>query len=120
MFTWTRAICILRNMKTNGTFQFPEPLFESWLIENKVCLVCGTTKASSCLRTTSKFIIPICNFCSSEWNFHGYYILRRIKPKKLFWNIFKYKLSCLRPSWFSVIKDISNLLNWSKKMKRYL
>lgn len=103
---------------------FPEPLWETPCFmgsNRKVCLVCGSAKAISVLRTTNKDIFPICNKCSFNWNFYGYEIFKRIKPKKLIWNLIKFKI--MHPFYdnpISIYKGLKAAEAWSAKMKRYL
>ncbi len=99
---------------------FPEPLFEALLYDKKICLVCGETKASTVLRTISNPLIPLCKTCSVEWNFYGYSILKRIKPKELIINLIKFKI--LHPfygGFFSIYKDLDAIKAWSIKMKKF-
>jgi hypothetical protein len=101
---------------------FPEPLFESYYSEspNKVCFICGRRKAESFLRTTNSIeVVPMCDPCSKDWNFYGYYTLKRIKPKKLLWNILIYKLTHFRPSWYMIYKGLKAFTDWSKRMKKF-
>ena len=103
----------------------PEPLYESiYLPTTKVCLICGIHPAKSVLysSTFGKPIIPICKDCSFGWNFYGYYILKKIKPKRLFWHLVKYKLFHLfrKPSFIDIYRDVNTMLEWSLKMKRLL
>ncbi len=102
-------------------WEFPEPLFEcAWVTGKRICLVCGSNKAETCLRT-DKEVVPLCNGCSKDWNFHGYYILQRLTPfqlcKKLTW----YKLTHpFEASWGTIISDLKGYSEWAKKMKKYL
>lgn len=102
---------------------FPQPLYEtSTGIEKKICLVCGKDKSYSVLRTTSKTIVPLCRDCSTDWNWYGYGILKKINPKTLMRSILKYKLL----HWFevqSIIKcchDLRDFKAWSQKQKKFL
>lgn len=100
---------------------FPDPLFEANLERNKICLTCGKAKATSVLRTVSAEIIPICKDCSTNWNFYGYDILRKIKPKELIWNLVKFKLSHpLTGGWYSIYEQLKVMEVWSAKMKKWL
>jgi NAD-dependent SIR2 family protein deacetylase len=101
-------------------FEFPEPLFEAIFYSKKVCLVCGQTKASSVLRTTDRELIPLCKSCSSEWNFYGYYILKKIKPKTLILNLIKFKiLHPFHDNVVSIYKSMKDIQEWAKKMKKF-
>ena len=102
--------------------EFPDILFASYFNETrkaKVCFVCGSAKAECYLRNMSRIIVPMCDTCTSDWNFHGYYILRRLKPNKLIWNIFKYKLTHFSPSWYQIYQDLKAYAAWGKKMKKF-
>lgn len=102
--------------------EFPDLLFESPLNDVKqarACLVCGKCKAETFLRNQERVIVPMCRTCGSDWNFHGYYILRRLKPKQLLWNLFKYKLTHFRPSLYRLYRDVKGYAAWGKKMKRF-
>jgi hypothetical protein len=103
------------------TFEFPEPLYETYICKKKVCLVCGSAKAKSVLRTTTTEIFPICSGCSFGWNFYGYEILKKVKPKQLIWNLVKFKL--MHPFYgglISIYKNLKTIEAWASKMKRYL
>lgn len=104
------------------SFEFPEPLFEvAYCCGNKVCLVCGSKKATSALRTTTKEIFPLCKDCSFGWNFYSYHILTKIKPKNLILNLIKFKI--LHPFYGNIIEIYRNLQViqiWAKKMKKYM
>lgn len=103
---------------------FPEPLWETPCFmgsKKKICLVCGSAKATSVLRTSSTEIFPICTGCSFNWNFYGYEIFKKIKPKKLIWSLIKFKLT--HPFYdgiISIYKNFKTIQAWSSKMKRYL
>jgi transposase-like protein len=109
-------------MKTPFDDLFPETLFEANLLEGtKVCLACGSRKAVSVLRTIDREVIPICKHCSFNWNFYGYEILKKIKPKKLIWNLIKFKLR--HPfigGWYSIYTQLKVMEVWSARMKRWL
>lgn len=101
-------------------FEFPEPLYESHCTGKKICLVCGSAKATTALRTTEKEIVPICKACSCNWNFYSYYILTKIKPKTLILNLLKFKI--LHPLYgglYSIYQDIKTMQAWSIKMKKF-
>lgn len=103
---------------------FPEPLWETPCFmssKRKICLVCGSAKAISVLRTTTTEIFPICSGCSFNWNFYGYEIFKKIKPKKLIWNLIKFKL--IHPFYdnpISIYNNLKTIQIWSNRMKRYL
>jgi len=107
----------------NTTFEFPEPLFETYCFmgsKKKVCLVCGSDKSNSVLRTTTTELFPLCSGCAFKWNFYGYECLKKIKPKTLLWNLIKFKLR--HPFYDSIISIYNNLKAieaWNAKMKRY-
>lgn len=107
--------------------EFPDILFESYYNETgkeKLCLVCGKDRAESYLRNMSRIIVPMCKTCGSDWNFHGYYILRRLKPKELFNTILNYKWEMYKklrfgPSWYQILTDLRAYAAWGKKMKKF-
>jgi hypothetical protein len=102
-------------------FDFPEPLFESHLQDERMCLVCARNLASSVLRTPSKEIVPLCSSCATDWNIYGYNILRRIKPGRLLKRAVLFKLRHpLRPSIRTITRDIKSLQNWAAKMRRWM
>jgi hypothetical protein len=103
-------------------FDFPEPLFESFVDGEKLCLVCAQQKASDALRTVTRTIVPLCPDCRADWNLYGYLILRRIKPGLLVRRILSYKLlhPWQKPSWATVWHDVRGLQQWAGKMKRFL
>jgi hypothetical protein len=103
---------------------FPEPLFESFLLsEKKVCLACGKYRAASVLYTSINMrpLIPLCVNCAADWNFYGYLILKRIKPKKLLTNLVFWKLlhPFQSPSILSIIRDLRGIAAWSKRMTKW-
>ncbi len=100
----------------------PEPLFESYLHQPHICLVCAQKLARSVLRTTQREIVPLCEDCSANWNLYGYQILKRIKPAPLFKRIlaFKVRHPFQRPSWRTIWRDISRLREWAEKMKKWM
>ena len=102
---------------------FPEPLWETPHFmgsSKKVCLVCGSAKAKSVLRTTNTEIFPICIGCSFGWNFYGYEILKKVKPKKLLWNLIKFKLCHpFYDGYISIYRNLKVIEAWSTKMKRW-
>lgn len=96
---------------------FPDPLYESFYnASGKFCFLCGK-KSHSCLYRKTTPLIPLCKCCSSDWNFHGYEILKRIKIQKLL--LFKLKYMLRKPSFLSLIKNIHELRNWIKDVKTY-
>jgi hypothetical protein len=101
---------------------FPEPLFESHLHERKACLVCGARRAATVLRTTGREIVPICPDCSTDWNFVGYAILKRIKPRRLLRSLALFKLShpFQKPSWRTILRDLRVLQDWARNMRRWM
>lgn len=109
-------------MKTPFDDLFPDTLFESCVCyENKICLVCGSAKAISTLRTTTITIFPICRNCSFNWNVYGYEVFKKIKPKKLILNIIKFKLTHpFFDSIISIYKNFKVIKSWSTKIKKYL
>lgn len=102
-------------------FKFPEPLYASPYMDkpNCVCLVCGSKKASGTLRTSSEELIPICDDCEAKFNFHTYFILKRINIRKLIWNLFLYKLTHLKPSIYTIYKQLNKFQSWAKRMKKF-
>jgi len=108
-------------MKTVFDDLFPDPLFESYVIGNKVCLACGSAKAKTALRTVTAEIIPICGNCSFNWNFYGYEILKNIKPKILICNLIKFKIK--HPFYGNPIiiyRGLKVMEEWSIKMKKWI
>lgn len=100
----------------------PEPLWETtFCTTGKTCLVCANYFAFSVLRTVNEEVVPMCKDCSVRWNFHGYLILKEIRPwnliKKLLWFKLKHPVKC---SLISFFKDVRKLQSWAKKMKRWL
>ena len=99
---------------------FPEPLFETHVPKNRVCVVCGKCGADSSLVTPSgSCVIPICENCSKRWNSYGYEILKKIKFFDLIKNLMFFKLKNSNPSITQIFKDIISLQNWSKSVKKY-
>jgi len=104
-------------------FEFPEPLWEAHLQtkRKKLCLVCSQEWAVMALRGDNSEIVPICKGCSADWNFYGYEILKRIKPKRLItrtlWFKLKHPFSC---SLWDVWKDVQGLQKWVKKMRKWI
>lgn len=101
-------------------FGIPEPVYESRLSQGwrkKVCLVCGTAKAATVLRTICEEIIPICKKCSTEYLIFETLLLKKIKPKKLIFNIIKFKLRHIFSvqSWRKICKDLKVFSNWYKR-----
>lgn len=101
--------------------EFPDILFQAgYEVKDRMCLACGKDTATSVLCTTSKEIVPLCDRCGSDWNFHGYYILKRLKPTKLLGNILKYKLSHpFKPSFVTIYRDLKSYNEWGKNMKKF-
>ncbi len=111
-------------MKTPFDDLFPEPLFESPYFAHgtrRICLVCGSAKAETTLRTVTTEIFPICGNCSFNWNFYSYDSLKKIKPKQLMWNLAKFKL--LHPFYdnpITIYKSLKRIKRWSTKMAAYM
>lgn len=101
---------------------FPEPLFESHLHNRKICLACATRFAKTVLRTTDREVVPLCEDCASDWNIHGYQILRRIKPAKLVRRLATFKLRhpFRPPSWPALWRDLRGFSAWGKKMRKWM
>jgi hypothetical protein len=101
---------------------FPEPLFEAHLNQQKVCLICAKRFAKTVLRTTDREIVPLCEDCSSDWNLYGYPILKRIKPGVLLRRLLAFKLRhpFRRPSWLTIGRDINGLKDWAGKMRKWM
>lgn len=102
----------------------PEPLFQTNYIEGShVCLACANGLATTMLREAlhNKEIVPLCNDCSSDWNIYSYYILKRIKPTKLLFNLAKFKIlhPFKSPPTSVIIGDISRMNRWAKKMRKF-
>ena len=100
----------------------PEPLFESYYMPKRhVCLRCGKARATSLLYTPMGMrpVLPMCKDCATDWNWYGYYALKRIQPKSLIWNLIKFKFwhPFSRPSGFDLYRDIRNMLRWVRKMR---
>lgn len=100
---------------------YPEPLFEAGLHHRRVCLGCARQFARTVLRTTEHEIVPICAACSAAWNFHGYQILRRIKPARLVWRLVVFKLMhpFRTPGWREIVDNLKRLKEWARKMRRW-
>jgi hypothetical protein len=103
-------------------FEFPEPLFESDVVGNRLCLVCGSKRASRALWTVNRLVVPICEDCRADWVFYDYLILKRIKPKRLALGILKYKLlhPFRGPSWRTIVRDVQGFQAWARTMKRFM
>lgn len=88
----------------------------------RACIGCGSALAQSVLRTTEQEIAPICVNCSAVWNIHGYRLLRSIKTSKLMWRLFCFKLArpFRQPTWRAIFKDLKQLKEWARKMKRWM
>ena len=98
----------------------PEPLYESFFLPSpKVCLVCGRRPANSALYSGVRLVVPLCKECAADWNVHGYDILKKVKPKQLVVQLTKYKAMHLwrRPGLIEILKDVTAMARWSKKMK---
>jgi hypothetical protein len=101
----------------------PEPLYESFLLPTpKVCLVCACRRASSALYSDTRLVVPLCAECASDWNIHGYDVLKRVRPKQLLLRLVKYKVLHLfrPPGVLELSKDVAGMARWSKKMKAIL
>jgi len=103
-------------------FEFPDILFESHLSTSRLCLVCAKHRASTVLRTVEREIVPVCRDCGADWNFYGYYILKRIKLWTLVRRITYFKAwNCFRrPFIWTIWSDVNELKKWSFKMKKWL
>jgi len=104
---------------------FPEPLFEAGYIPKKqVCLCCGKAKANSVMYACINFRIVtyLCPDCSSNWNFYGYHIFKKIKTKNLLFSLIKYKLRhpINSPSWYSIYKQIRIFGEWGQNMRKFM
>lgn len=101
---------------------FPEPLYESYHFAHRprMCLVCAKNEASSVLRTVDREVVPICAKCSAEWNFHGYEILKRIRPGRLACRALLFQLLHPRSSLLATWRDAQALRRWAEKMKRWM
>jgi hypothetical protein len=71
---------------------FPETLYEANIQKKSVCLVCAKDKATSLLRSTSREVAPICKNCAADWNWYGYAIFKKIRPKQLRRSLVWYKI----------------------------
>jgi len=107
--------------KAEKMWEFPEPLWETYyLTKPKICLACGQGKAESVLRNGDKDVCPLCKKCAIVWNGHGYCLLKRIKPLKVLWNIYLYKLRhWWTPSWVTIYQDIRSFYKWATYMKKF-
>jgi hypothetical protein len=101
--------------------EFPEPLFECcYMAKRKLCLACGKKEAKTVLRNTERDVCPLCEDCSTDWNFYGYGVLKRIKPLRLLWNICLFKLSHpWQPSLVTISGDIQSLKQWGEHMRKF-
>jgi hypothetical protein len=98
----------------------PEPLYESFLLPSpKVCLVCASKPAHCALYSGTRLIVPLCEDCAADWNFYGYDVLKRIRPKQLALRLAKYKLlhPFTRPGVMEISRDVKEMARWAKKMK---
>jgi hypothetical protein len=100
---------------------FPEPLYEAQGTSPKLCLACGGRKAAMVLRTTVMEVVPVCEDCSAAWRFHGYQILRRIRPGCLIRRMVLFKLSHLfgPPGLRTLWSDLARFRGWAQRMKRW-
>lgn len=101
----------------------PEPLFESiHMPQPHICLCCGHKWATTVLITPigMRAVVPICESCSIRWNFYGYYALKKIRPKKVLWQLLKFKARNLwrHPSFVDIYNDVKSMIRWSRKMSR--
>lgn len=104
------------------SMDFPEPLYETTdLHSRKMCLICASKFAESVLRTTDREIVPLCKDCAADWNFHGYSILKRIRPGRLIWQTaaFKARHPFQQPSLAAIWQDVKRLQAWAKNMKKW-
>jgi hypothetical protein len=101
--------------------ELPEPLFESFLPDARLCLVCAREPAVAALWTTKMPIVPICRTCAADWNVYGYAILRRHTPGELVRDVLKYKLlhPLRKPSLTTLWRDLSRFGEWGARMKRF-
>jgi hypothetical protein len=112
-----------------GSFDdlMPEPLYQAGCMMRKkqVCLTCGNAPATAILRKVGiadAEVVPICDSCTTDWNFYGYSILERVRPKELPWKVLKYKLQ----HWFSTqsifrcYKDLKVFEAWGKRTKKIM
>ena len=98
----------------------PEPLYESYLLPSpKVCLTCARGPAHSGLYSGPRLVVPICKECAADWNFHGYDLLKKVRPKQLLLRLANYKLFHLfsRPGPVEISRDLKEMARWAKKMK---
>jgi hypothetical protein len=104
-----------------NTMEFPEPLYESFLLPRpKLCLVCGSKKAHTVLRSATRDVCPLCKDCGADWNLYGYYVLKRIKPAKLLLNIGWFKLGhWFQPSFLAIWRDVKSFKQWGEHMKKF-
>ena len=102
-------------------FDLPNPLFETDVVGNRLCLVCTKKKASRALWTVHKQVAPLCRDCAADWNMYGYLILRQIKPAQLFSGILKYKLlhPFQEPSVATIWRDVRGMQDWAATMKNW-
>src|SRR5262249_49173931 len=100
---------------------FPEPLFESVVEGNRLCLVCAENQASRSLWTVSRPVVPLCEDCRADWNFLDYLILKKVKPAVLISRIIKYKLlhPFKAPSWLTIWRDLRGFQEWAGKMRKF-
>ena len=105
----------------NALEQEKSQLEHRWRRGKKVCLVCGDAHATKILRTTQAEIVPMCDTCSTDWNFYGYRILKRVKPKELRGRVFKFKIKHFwtTQSFLACRRDGQRYAAWGKKMKKF-
>src|SRR5436190_12091509 len=102
-------------------FEFPEPLFESFVEGKRLCLACATRPATRALWTTREPVVPLCAECVAEWNLHGYLLLKRIKPGQLVTHLIRYKLLRLLsgPPVAVLWQDMRTFMAWGGRMKKF-
>jgi hypothetical protein len=77
-------------------------------------------KAKTVLRNTDRDVCPLCEDCSADWNFYGYRVLKRIKPLRLLWHIFWFKLMHpWQPSLWTICGDIKSFKQWGEHMRKF-
>ena len=101
---------------------FPDPLFETDVEGDHLCLVCGSAQARRALWTVHRLVVPLCEDCRADWNCYGYLIFRKITPTRLLSSIVKYKLlhPFRAPSWRGIWRDLRGFQEWARQMKPYM
>jgi hypothetical protein len=85
-----------------------------------MCYLCYRDASSALFRGTDS-LVPLCQKCAADWNFHGYEILKKINPTHLVFHLLLFKLRhpFEFPSFFNLYLSLKQLIDWTENIKKW-